>query len=87
MSYPIGRLSAHQWKMQFNPDKNKQGIQVIFSQRKDRVNHPPMFFNRSELAVKTEHKYLGMIFDSKLSFRSCMVLMTLLYSLILLLIN
>ena len=25
---------AYQWKMQFNPDKNKQAIQVIFSQKK-----------------------------------------------------
>ena len=24
---------AHQWKMQFNPDKTKQAVQVIFSQR------------------------------------------------------
>ena len=28
---------AHQWKIQFNPDKNKQAIQVIFSQRKEAV--------------------------------------------------
>ena len=25
---------AHHWKMQFNPNKNKQAIQVIFSQKK-----------------------------------------------------
>ena len=25
---------AHQWKMQFNPDKNKQAVQVFFSQKK-----------------------------------------------------
>ena len=25
---------AHQWKMQFNPNKNKQAVQVIFSQEK-----------------------------------------------------
>ena len=30
---------AHQWKMQFNPDKNKQVIQVIFSQK--RRSYPP----------------------------------------------
>ena len=29
-----------------------------------------MFFNGSEVAVKTEHKHLGMILDSKLSFQS-----------------
>ena len=29
-----------------------------------------MFFNGSEVVVKTEHKHLGMILDSKLSFQS-----------------
>ena len=61
---------AHQWKMQFNPDKNKQAIQVIFSQKKDAVIHPAVLFNGSEVAVKMEHKHLGMILDSKLNFHS-----------------
>ena len=61
---------AHQWKMQFNPDKNKQAIQVIFSQKKDAVIHPAVLFNGSEVAVKIEHKHLGMILDSKLNFHS-----------------
>ena len=56
--------------MQFNPDKNKQAVQVIFSQRKEAIAHPPVFFNGSEVVVKTEHKHLGMILDSKLSFQS-----------------
>ena len=30
---------AHQWKMQFNPNKNKQAIQVSFSQTK-RCSYP-----------------------------------------------
>ena len=61
---------AHQWKMQFNPDTNKQAVQVIFSQKKEAIAHPPVFFNGSEVVVKTEHKHLGMILDSKLSFQS-----------------
>ena len=60
----------HQWKMQFNPDKNKQAIQVIFFQRKEAIAHSPVFFNGSEVVVKVEHKHLGMILDSKLSFQS-----------------
>ena len=59
---------AYQWKMQFNPDKNKQAIQVIFSQKRDTPVHSPLFFNGSEVVIKTEHKYLGMILDSKLTF-------------------
>ena len=61
---------AHQWKMQFNPDKNKQAIEVIFSQREDAVIHPPVLFNGSEVAVKMEHKHLGTILDSELNFQS-----------------
>ena len=61
---------AHQWKMQFNPDKNEQAVQVKFSQKKEAVAHPPLFFNGYEIVVKAEHKHLGMILDSKLSFQS-----------------
>ena len=61
---------AYQWKMQFNPDKNKQAIQVIFSQRKDTPVYPSLFFNRSEVVIKAEHRHLGMILDSKLTFLS-----------------
>ena len=56
--------------MQFNPDKNKQAIQVIFSQEKEAVAHQPMFFNGSGVVVKVQHNHLGMILDSKLSFHS-----------------
>ena len=45
-------------------------MQVIFSQRKDAVIHLPRFFNGSEVAVKTDHKHLGMMLDSKLNFQS-----------------
>ena len=59
---------AHRWKMHFNPEKNRQAVQVIFSQKKEVLAHPPVFFN--EAVVKAEHKHLGMILDSKLSFQS-----------------
>ena len=61
---------AYHWKMQFNPDKNKQAIQVIFSQKRDTPVHPPVFFNGSEVVIKAEHKHLGMTLDSKLTFLS-----------------
>ena len=32
---------AHQWKMQFNPDKNKQTVQVIFSHESPKPLRPP----------------------------------------------
>ena len=61
---------AYQWKMQFNPDKNKQAIQVIFSQKRTKPVHPPIFLNESEVKTKDEQKHLGMILDSCLNFNS-----------------
>ena len=48
----------------------KQAIQVIFSQRKDAIIHLSVLLNGSEVAVKSEHKILSMILDSKLNFQS-----------------
>ena len=61
---------AYQWKMQFNPDKNKQAVQVIFSCKKYNPIHPSLFFNQSEVVSKDKHTHLGMILDSKLNFNS-----------------
>ena len=54
--------------MQFNPDKNKHSIQVIFSHRKSEPMHPPLVFNGSEVVTLDEHKHLGFFYDSRLSF-------------------
>ena len=54
--------------MQFNPDKNKQVSQVVFSHRKSKPIHPPLIFNGIEVVTLDEHKHLGFIFDSRLSF-------------------
>ena len=56
--------------MQFNSDKNKQAVQVIFSCRKYKPIHPSLIFNQSEVVKKNEHTHLGMILDSKLNFNS-----------------
>ena len=61
---------AYQWKIKFNPNKTKQAIQVIFSLKRDTPVHPPLSFTGSEVVTKTEHKHLGMILDSKLTFLS-----------------
>ena len=36
---------ANQWKMAFNPDPSKQAVEVLFSQKKKEVYHPPLYFN------------------------------------------
>ena len=61
---------AYQWKMQFNPDINKQAVQVIFSQKKNKSIHPSLFFNGAPVVMKDEQKYFGMILDSALNFHS-----------------
>ena len=60
--------------MQFNPDINKQAVQVIFSffsQKKNKSIHPSLFFNEPPAVMKDEQKHLGMILDSALNFQSC----------------
>ena len=52
---------AYQCKMQFNPDKNKQAIQLIFSQKRTKPVHQPIFLNESEVKIKNKQKHLGMI--------------------------
>ena len=59
---------AYHWKMQFNPDVNKQAVQVIFSQKKSKPFHPPLLFNGSSVPISDDHKHLGFFLDSELNF-------------------
>ena len=36
---------AHNWKMSFNLDRNKQAQEVIFSKKLRKGFHPSLFFN------------------------------------------
>ena len=59
---------GHQWKMVFNPDITKQAVEVIFSAKKDKTNHPLLEFNNIPVARKPFTKHLGLYLDEKLSF-------------------
>ena len=61
---------AFQWKMQFNPDPKKSAIEVSFSRKINRYNHPPVTFNDSHVVIKENTKHLGMILDGKLDFKA-----------------
>ena len=61
---------AFQWKMQFKPDPLKQVVQVIFSVKKVKPNHPPNYFNGKEVVTKTEQIHLGFILDKQLNFNA-----------------
>ena len=56
---------AYQWKLEFNPDPSKQATELLFSCKKSRPNHPPLFFNGTPVTNVKEHKHLGLILDSK----------------------
>ena len=60
---------ACQWKMQFNPDPNKQANEVIFSRKSilHNLSHPPINFNERIITKCSYHKHLGIILDSNLN--------------------
>ena len=70
MNHDLGLISnwAHQWKMSFNPDPTKQAEEILFSVKNSRTDHPPLYFNGIEVKRVSEHKHLGLILDSKLTF-------------------
>ena len=59
---------AHQWKMSFNPEPSKQAVEILFSQKKIKVTHPPLFFNGTIIDKVNAHNHLGLTLDSKLTF-------------------
>lgn len=60
---------ANQWKMRFNPDITKQAVEVVFSTKYKKDDHPPLTFNEIPVARQDSTKHLGVILDERLSFR------------------
>ena len=60
---------AHQWKLEFNPDLNKQATEVLFSCKTSIPSHTQNMFNGTVVAKMNEYKHLGLILDSSLSFK------------------
>ena len=61
---------ASKWRMPFNPDPNKHALEVTFSTKRVKADHPDILFGGVPVARVEEHKHLGVILDSKLSFAS-----------------
>ena len=59
---------AHDWRMSFNPDPQKQAVELLFSRKRSEKDHPVLLFNNIPVKKVNEHKHLGIILDSKLSF-------------------
>ena len=61
---------AHSWRMSFNPDPQKQAVELIFSRKKNEIDHPVVLFNDTPVKKVIEHKHLGIVLDFKLSFNA-----------------
>ena len=59
---------AFQWKMQFNPDRNKQAQELYFSKKAGNQKSLDLTFNKSNVASSPSVKHLGMLLDSRLNF-------------------
>ena len=59
---------AFKWKMNFNPDPNKQAQEIIFSRKKTASLHPVVYFDNKPVKSSQMHKHLGMILDLNLSY-------------------
>ena len=60
---------ASQWKMTFNPDPNKQALEVIFSRKVKKTSHPLLNFNNKYVKQVQFQKHLGVYLEDKLGFR------------------
>ena len=59
---------AHDWRMSFNPDPQKQAVELLLSKKRHEIDHPVILFNNIPIKKVSQHKHLGVILDSKLSF-------------------
>ena len=55
--------------MVFNPDINKQAIEVIFSCKDKKSAHSDLSFNGIPIARKPFTKHLGFYLDSRLNYK------------------
>ena len=59
---------AFQWKMQFNPDRNKQPQELYFSKKAGNQKLLNLAFNKSNVASSPSVKHLDMLLESRLNF-------------------
>ena len=66
MNHDLDLISqwAHAWRMSFNPDPQKQAVELTFSRKKIEIDHPVILFNNIPVKKVSEHKHLGIILDS-----------------------
>ena len=55
-----------QWKIQFNPDSNKQAQEVYFSKKNNNVS--PLSFNNTKFVTCSSQKHSGLVLGQQLNF-------------------
>ena len=71
LNYDLNRVRewAFQWKMSFNPEPSKQAQEIIFTQKLQKKDYPPLYFNDSSVKETCKQKHLGMLLDFMLDFQ------------------
>ena len=64
---------ACQWELSFNPQPNKQAVEILFSKMNKCPVHHPTFFNVIEVTRVDEHKHLGWTLHPKLTFEKLII--------------
>ena len=59
---------AFHWKMQFNPDPNKQANEVYFTRKTTSHDYLPITFNGNSVQQCNSQKHLGLFLDKQLDF-------------------
>ena len=55
--------------MSFNPDSNKQAVQIFFSKRQhEKDNYPPLNFHGDNVQTAISQNHLGLVLDFKFDF-------------------
>ena len=49
-----------QWKMLFNPDPNKQAVEILFSKKREKDNYSPLNFSGDNVQRAISQKHLGL---------------------------
>ena len=60
---------AHEWRMSFNPDPQKQAVELTFSKKRNEPAHPVIHFNNIPVEKVNEHKHLGSYWIQNYIFR------------------
>ena len=58
---PLISQWAHDWRMSFNPDPQKQAVELVLSRKRNGKNHPVILFNNIPVERVNGHKHLGII--------------------------